>query len=281
MESRNGFTIADVLVSLAVVAILISLMMPALGGVREAARKLVCSSNLRQVGIGIVLYADANRDRLPPSVMSGTAQVDLAHSPLSSTQTVISNPGNSIAMRFDVSEDHPGYWDSLGVLYETGVLETAELYYCPSHSGPHTFQQYFNRWRSDRGLIAGNYQYRGGSSDGMTKFSLVQPSKTVLVSDSFRSTLELNHEDGMHILRADLSIRWLADAGDHLRQSVPGDIPPLTAAAIYGGDQTSSTNTAEFYEAYWENIESWSETGRLHKLDSNGQPIGGSRGQRQ
>lgn len=274
-QRSRAFTIADVLVSLAVVAILIALMMPAMGTVREAARKLVCSSNLRQIGIGIVLYADSHRDRLPPSIMSGTAQINLPHDPYSaSSHSVQPNPGNSIAMRFDVSEDHPGWWDSLGILYESGVLETPELYYCPSHRGPHNYLRYADRWRATSGLIAGNYQYRGGSSEGVTKFSLVQPSKTVLVSDNFRSAHELNHSDGIHILRADLSIRWLGDSGEYLSKTVPGNIPSLTASSIYGNDSASSSSHADFYEAYWENIEVWSETGRLRQLDENGQPIG-------
>ncbi|MCQ6498005.1 type II secretion system protein, partial [Vibrio parahaemolyticus] len=53
---RSGFTIIDVLVSIAVIAVLISILMPSLSLVRETTRRLVCSSNIRQHGMGLAMY---------------------------------------------------------------------------------------------------------------------------------------------------------------------------------------------------------------------------------
>lgn len=272
-----GFTLTDVLVSLAVMALLVGLLMPAMSSVREVARRVVCASNIRQVGIGLILYADSNRDRLPPSVMAGTVDPDRFSSPHSS-YVLSTNPGNTIALRFNVGTSNEPWWDSLGVLYKSGILEMPELFYCPSHDGPHQFENYLDAWRSDEGLVVGNYQYRGASSEGVTRFSLVQPSKTALVSDSFRSMDELNHQDGMNLLRADLSIRWLANSGDILQSSVPNQLAAMSESSLQE-DPSQSSVSDSFYDTYWEHLEVWDDTGRLNKVPGgqNGNSPGGNR----
>lgn len=66
-RSRSAFTLVDVIVTMAVVALLIGLLMPGLASVRETSRRVVCASSLRQIGFGLTLYADMNHDYLPSS----------------------------------------------------------------------------------------------------------------------------------------------------------------------------------------------------------------------
>jgi prepilin-type N-terminal cleavage/methylation domain-containing protein/prepilin-type processing-associated H-X9-DG protein len=62
---RYAFTLIELLTVIAIIGILAAIIIPTVSRVRESARKTQCVSNLRQVGMGIILYAQGNRDRLP------------------------------------------------------------------------------------------------------------------------------------------------------------------------------------------------------------------------
>jgi prepilin-type N-terminal cleavage/methylation domain-containing protein len=62
---RNGFTLIELLVVIAIIAILAAMLLPALAKSKESSKRAVCKSNMHQIGLGIMMYADENGDKYP------------------------------------------------------------------------------------------------------------------------------------------------------------------------------------------------------------------------
>jgi len=63
---KNTFTLIELLVVIAIIAILAAMLLPALSAARERARASNCLSNLKNLGLAMTMYGDANNSWTPP-----------------------------------------------------------------------------------------------------------------------------------------------------------------------------------------------------------------------
>ncbi len=64
--SRRAFTLLELLVVIAIIAVLASILFPVFMSAKESARTAKCASNLRQMGVAVLLYLDDNGGKFPP-----------------------------------------------------------------------------------------------------------------------------------------------------------------------------------------------------------------------
>lgn len=111
---RRGFTLIELLVVISIIALLVGILLPALGAARRTARSAVCLSNIRQIGVAIGAYSATNDDYIP--LFRGF------NDPVDTISTA--------ALTSYGSTDADWYWTSRMVL--DGYGAERKMYTCPS-----------------------------------------------------------------------------------------------------------------------------------------------------
>ncbi len=112
MQDKKGFTLIELLVVIAIIALLLAVLLPALKKVREAGKRAVCLSHIRQLSIAWRLYADDNNDKI--------CAANIGHSPDGWVDTMdVSDP---IDVQIQAIES--------GRLFP--YCETIKVYRCPT-----------------------------------------------------------------------------------------------------------------------------------------------------
>jgi prepilin-type N-terminal cleavage/methylation domain-containing protein len=179
MNKKRSFTLIELLVVVAIIAVLVSILLPALGKARQSARQVQCSANLKQLGMAVLMYADENQK---------FAVIDFA------------NPGNGY---WGDLSSHARWMVTLGMRWKNNLgkydFQNSDSTYisvfgCPNASGRYGGGSY-NINSAVVYPYAGLATFWGGTPGEEIKGNLskiVDPSKTWLWLDGEKNYPELN-----------------------------------------------------------------------------------------
>ncbi len=150
-QKKSGFTLVELLVVIAIIGILIGMLLPAVQQVREAARRIACGNNARQLALATLNYESANQ-QFPPAINSETCRGRLKEPPIiarTSDPSDASQQGwgffilpfleqNALADLYQAATGNgeDDWWlvtDANGILVASNVIPS---FICPSDSSP-------------------------------------------------------------------------------------------------------------------------------------------------
>ena len=182
-KARGAFTLVELLVVIGIIAVLMSLLIPALAGARESANRLKCANNLRQLGTAMTVYAStANNGEYPRTVFNPKSK-----------NLQLNNAGYKVGDPFGkkgyVGENNVPA--SMFLLFRTQDLSPA-LFICPSSEGVPGFVNEDRNGSSNWDLMPENLSY-----------SLATPYPSLAAtSDGFMWSYQLGPE---FVLMADIN----------------------------------------------------------------------------
>jgi type II secretory pathway pseudopilin PulG len=139
--SRSGFSFVDLLLVVFILGVLIALLLPAVQAAREAARRINCNNQIKQLGLALHNYAQANKALFPPAVVCSAANIkaDSANPWADAKLTTKGAHGTSWILRllpYIEERDKFDSWDfAYGVSGEPNRVVASSLIkglYCPS-----------------------------------------------------------------------------------------------------------------------------------------------------
>jgi len=173
---RKGFTLIELLVVITIIAMLIAILLPALFGAMELARRVACANNLSQIGKACQAYAAGFKQKWPDVLPdSGTAVPAWAGIGVTRDATT----GADIPATTVINSNTANFW----LLVRTGMAENPDVFVCPSqssHSGDKSVSDYTtvrDFWKPE------NVSYSYQNVAGLYKLSSAAPPGLAVAAD--------------------------------------------------------------------------------------------------
>jgi prepilin-type N-terminal cleavage/methylation domain-containing protein len=155
--TRAGFTLVELLVVIGIIALLVSMLLPALNKAREAANRAACLSNLRQIHQGLAMYAVEYKDKVP---LGGSGGGGAANGMAGGSNYWITRTAG--ALEKDPDTDRVRFF-ALGLLLKKNIIKegSGRVFYCVSSTDHHHgYDTQVNPWRPFNVGARGSYSVR-------------------------------------------------------------------------------------------------------------------------
>ena len=134
---KTAFTLIELLVVIAIIALLLAVVLPALGKAKDIAKRVLCTSNLRQTGVGLRIYGGDHDEKLMPLMH---VQSDKSYVPGSSAATATTSPTQPLPWNAVITHLRDRYTSDgihlkpyhLGLLYTYNYISEPKIFYCPA-----------------------------------------------------------------------------------------------------------------------------------------------------
>jgi len=210
-ETNKGFTLIELLVVVAIIAVLAAILFPVFARARENARRASCLSNLKQVGLGIMMYVQDYDEKYPMQIYYPSFSDSATPVAGKYLQTQAGTPGAF----FEIGDTNSGVLDHyitwMDLVYP--YVKSVQVFKCPSSTDAEYYPDYmFN------GAFGGmRKNYYGVTSSPTSMASIDRASTTVMMWETGQESNNITYEPKYGNLGVASSItRWPNIHKNHL-----------------------------------------------------------------